>query len=94
MSCSTGRMGNDFVTICFPDVFRILAGDGAVYQFEYHHFCGPTLLLADGFTPFDEPLEEDHPFWNALTAWIENGRRVDQETGFAITEARTDDTAS
>lgn len=84
MTCFTGRMGNDFVHICMPDIFRIRTAAGE-FCFEYHKFCGPTLLGEDG-NPIHLPDEEDHPFWLSLSAWIQHGRRVDAE-GFCILEA-------
>lgn len=85
MTCIKVQMADGSAGILtFPDVYKIRAGE-TIYFFEYHHFCGPTLLEADGWTPAPPP-PEDHPFWPLLTAWIQHGRQVDGE-GFAITEA-------
>lgn len=71
--------------ICFPDIFRIRTGAGE-FLFEYHKFCGPQIVAPETFEPLPNPLNEDHPFWSALTAWIHNGMRVDVE-GYCILEA-------
>ena len=72
---------------CVSPMSNKIRAGGEVLFFEYHKFVGPTLLAQDGWTPVHLPEDEDHPFWNALTAWIHHGMKVDTE-GFAIMEAQ------
>ena len=83
MTCVKGQIGNDWVCICLADIFKIRAG-GQIFLFEYHKFCGPSLVDENGEI-LPGMIPEDSPFWDALTAWLKHGRKVD-EAGFCITE--------
>lgn len=77
MPCIKAQYKNDTAYICIPDVYRIQAGD-QVFLFEYHKFCGPQIIDQAGeLVPM--PAEEDHPFWNALTKWIQGGMQAGRD---------------
>lgn len=61
------------------DMYKISVG-GKVYEFEMHHYCGPTLLTRKG-DPI--PLDE-HPraFLEAASLWAQQGRKV--ENGLCV----------
>jgi hypothetical protein len=55
----------------------MVASNGKAYQFEWHSYCGPTVLTSQG-EPRTNQLPERDPFWAALTLWINQGMRVDE----------------
>jgi hypothetical protein len=84
MTCINGRIGYSAGTICFPDIYKIRAGE-QIFLFEYHKFCGPSLVDCNG-DPIPEMIAENSPFWDSLTLWLYHGKRVDVD-GFCILTA-------
>jgi len=81
MKCVRVKCGQDTGVLCFLDSFRIRTTAGE-FCFEYHQFTGPQIIDPPG----EMPADELHPFWAALTLWIQHGRRVDN-LGYCILEA-------
>lgn len=78
-------LGNGF--LCIEPDYRIKDRAGKVWYFEYHKFCGPTVLRRDGELSKRQPTEKS-PFWDVLDGWIQQGQRV--ETLDGITWAKWD----
>lgn len=49
--------------------------DGKVMTFEMHHYFGPGVLKKDG-DPYARQPGPRHPFWDAVTAWCKQGKRL------------------
>lgn len=49
---------------------------GRIIPFEMHPYCGPCALTKTGR---ELKLGPRHPFWNAVTLWNEQGRRVSDQ---------------
>jgi len=65
------RVGH--VTLAGPEL-TIEAG-GKLFTFEWHSYCGPIPLNKRGDP---KELGERSPFWQAITFWIEQGKRLDE----------------
>jgi hypothetical protein len=54
----------------------VLRRRGRVWRFEFSARFGPSLLLADMHTVSRlQPVNSDHPFWEAFEAWRLGGMR-------------------
>lgn len=49
---------------------------GRRYTFEWHPYCGPVVLRRDTLDPVVNQPDENSPFWNAVTWWDRQGRRM------------------
>ena len=71
-------MGVEMQTICMlfggPDR-RIVDGKGKTWRFEDHPYCGPSVVDMHG-DPKDEQPPEGSPFWDAVTHWAQQGKRL------------------
>lgn len=59
----------------FADV-RLVTWDGQVFRFEFSHRFGPMMIDKRGRT-IDTAPPLKSPFWKALTAWSQQGCRLD-----------------
>lgn len=78
MTCLKGPVG----IICVDPLYRIRDKKGKVWIFEYHFFCGPTVLRKD-LEPFKRFPGEKSPFWDALEKWLDGGQKVEEKDGAA-----------
>ena len=51
---------------------------GRIITFEWHPYCGPTALNRAGDPAGRQPGRES-VFWEAVTTWDKQGRRVDAD---------------
>ena len=51
---------------------------GTPYLFEWHPYCGPVDLNEDYSEKKEQPSAES-PFWEAVTYWDQQGRRMNGE---------------
>lgn len=63
--------------IMIPDTYRIRAG-GKEFHFEFHPFCGPTMIGKRG-NPVQAMPPQRSPFWDALYWWLKQGKQVDAD---------------
>lgn len=66
--------------LCFQPDYRIVDRTGKVWHFEFHKFCGPSVLGRKGDPLKNQPGEKS-PFWDAITAWIQQGQRAEEGKG-------------
>jgi hypothetical protein len=67
-----------------PDRF-ITDSNGKEWKFEMHPHFGPNVLTKNGDVAARQPGEKS-PFWNAITAWTQQGERVDENARCIWTE--------
>jgi len=64
------------------EIIRIDTAKGVV-GFEWHSYCGPLpVSLARGRVGDERKLPPNHPFWDKVTRWCEQGRIV--RDGWAV----------
>ena len=61
-----------------PD--RILYLNGKKFLFEDHQYCGPIVLGKDG-DPLKNQPPESSPFWEAVSYWYQQGKRIKELAG-------------
>lgn len=49
---------------------------GKPYRFEMHHYCGPFTVKKNDDPTANQP-EPGDPFWEAVTLWDRQGRKVE-----------------
>lgn len=60
-------VGNDPLTIVYG---------GKLYFFEWHYYCGPTVLSRKTQDPLTKQPGERSPFWRIAVWWKDQGCRV------------------
>lgn len=56
---------------------RIKDQKDRIWNFEMHPICGPSVVDPNTEMPWDKQPSEKSPFWPAVHAWIDQGKRVD-----------------
>lgn len=55
---------------------RTIVAGGKSFFFEWHGYCGPTILHRHTHDPLDKQPGPRSPFWDAVTLWDRRGRRM------------------
>ena len=80
MTCIHTTVAGSPCIISLVDEYKIRAG-GKEFTFDFHPFCGPTLIGKRGNQIKFPP--QNSPFWDALYWWIKQGKQVDSE-GYCV----------
>ncbi len=57
---------------------RYLSTNGRTWIFEDHHYCGPIVLTGKTHEPATVQPGEKSPFWPAVNAWYQQGKKTKQ----------------
>ena len=69
MACLHGTFGGSAVIISVPDAYGEAVVNGRTWRWDFHEYCGPTFLRANGDLLTRQPGEH-HPVWKAFEAWL------------------------
>lgn len=78
MTCS--RIPALKAIVCGSPAYWIRDRSGKEWHFEFHEYCGPSLLKKDGGIKRAMPGEKS-PFWDAFQAWFDDGKRWEEKDG-------------
>jgi hypothetical protein len=65
--------------LCFQPDYKIMDRGGKIWWFEFHKYCGPSVLKKNGDPRRHQPHEKS-PFWDAFEAWDRQGQRSEQRS--------------
>lgn len=80
MTCTKVGLPQGTVILCTSPDYRIVDRTGKVWYFEFHSFCGPSVLKKNGDPLKNQPPEKS-PFWDAITGWIQQGQKSENGKG-------------
>lgn len=55
--------------VCYSDAYKLKDGNGKVWLFENHRYCGPMTLKKNGDPCARQPGARS-PFWPAYAKWF------------------------
>lgn len=78
------RMGPSLghAILCYQPEYRLKDASGKVWIFEFHKYCGPSVLGKRGELLRRQPGERS-PFWDPFQKWFDQGQRHKIENGVA-----------
>lgn len=82
MTCINLGLALGHGILCISPDYKIMDRGGRVWWFEFHSYCGPSVLGKRG-DPLRNQPPENSPFWDAIEAWIQQGKRTEQGIGGA-----------
>jgi len=77
-------MGTGIHITWAPPHLRI-SDSTASYDFDFHHYCGPSRLNSDGEVSKLPIWNEKHHFWILFDKWMKGGKKTEEtKHGFSI----------
>lgn len=61
------------IHVTFRELFEVKDAAGKVWHFEWHDYCGVTVLRKDGKARRHQPSKES-AFWPAFGKWLKKHR--------------------
>ena len=65
----------------------IIDAKNRLWRFEDHRYCGPIVIDKNG-DPKEQP-HESSPFWDAVTHWYQQGKKIDEKSGICVWQKPT-----